>query len=133
MRRYYVRFRDRVDAFEPLEAAKRRLVCERHWHMADYWFGGTLGELRSGACMQVEIIAFPSLIPISSGPRVRDTYAAKETMPRDFEQHGEVGNDVVAGAVHPAKFFLLLDGRLRLSDLGPSAVSNERTVFWAAS
>jgi hypothetical protein len=51
----------------------------------------------------------------------------------DFELFGEVGDGVVPGSVHAAKFFLLLDGQLGLSALGPSVVSSERTTIWAES
>jgi hypothetical protein len=50
-----------------------------------------------------------------------------------LNKFGEVGEGVLAGAVHAAKFFLLLDGQLGLSALGPSVVSSERTTIWAES
>ena len=57
MRRYCVRFLDRVGAVEQPEGEKRHLFREPRWHMHDYWFGEALGELRSGVGMQVAIIA----------------------------------------------------------------------------
>jgi hypothetical protein len=46
-----------------------------------------------------------------------------------LNKFGEVGEGVVAGALHAAKFFLLLDGQLGLSALGPSLVSSETECF----
>lgn len=57
MRRYSVRFLERVGAVERPEGAKRHLFREPDWQMNDYWFGEALGELRSGIGMQVAIIA----------------------------------------------------------------------------
>ena len=47
MRRYCVRFLDRVGAVGQPEGGKRHLFREPRWHMHDYWFGEALGELRS--------------------------------------------------------------------------------------
>jgi hypothetical protein len=60
MRRYCVRFLDRVGATEDhhdATAATRHLFREHHWGMHDYWFGEALGELRAGVGLQVAIIA----------------------------------------------------------------------------
>ncbi|RFZ41384.1 hypothetical protein DAVIS_02653 [Mycobacterium marinum] len=57
MRRYCVRFLERVGAVERPEGAKRHLYRDVRWHMHDYWFGEALGELRAGVGMQVAIIA----------------------------------------------------------------------------
>ena len=57
MRRFCVRFLERVGAVEQPEGAKRHLFREARWSMHDYWFGEALGELRSGVGMQVAIIA----------------------------------------------------------------------------
>jgi hypothetical protein len=57
MRRYCVRFLDRVGAVEQPDGAKRHLFREPNWRMHDYWFGEALGELRAGVGMQVAIIA----------------------------------------------------------------------------
>ncbi len=57
MRRYCVRFLERVGAVERADGAKRHLFREPQWHMHDYFFGEALGELRSGIGMQVAIIA----------------------------------------------------------------------------
>jgi hypothetical protein len=57
MRRYCVRFLERVGAVEPPEGSRRHLFRDPHWRMHDYWFGEALGELRSGVAMQVAIIA----------------------------------------------------------------------------
>ncbi|MBN2447638.1 MAG: hypothetical protein JXO22_12970 [Phycisphaerae bacterium] len=57
MRRYCVRFLERVGAVEQPEGAKRHLFWEPRWGMHDYWFGEALGELRSGVGIQVAIIA----------------------------------------------------------------------------
>lgn len=60
MRRYCVRFLDRVGANEAQsdsEAAGRHLFRDPRWRMHDYWFGEALGELRAGMGMQVAIIA----------------------------------------------------------------------------
>lgn len=57
IRRYCVRFLDRVGATELPEAAGRHLFRESQWRMHDYWFGEALGELRSGVGMQVAIVA----------------------------------------------------------------------------
>lgn len=57
MRRYCVRFLDRVGATETHDGASRRLFHEPHWRMHDYFFGEALGELRAGVGMQVAIIA----------------------------------------------------------------------------
>jgi hypothetical protein len=57
MRRYCVRFLERVGATEPAEGSGRHLFREPRWHMHDYWFGEALGEFRSGVGMQVAVIA----------------------------------------------------------------------------
>jgi len=60
MRRYCVRFLDRVGANEDsrnTKAAHRHLSRENHWSMHDYWFGEALGELRAGVGLQLAIIA----------------------------------------------------------------------------
>ncbi|KRF16113.1 DUF6650 family protein [Nocardioides sp. Soil796] len=57
MRRYCVRFLQRVGAIERPEGAKRHLFRDAQWRMNDYWFGEALGELRSGVGMQVAIVA----------------------------------------------------------------------------
>jgi hypothetical protein len=57
MRRYCVRFLERVGAVERPEGSSRHLFHEPEWRMNDYWFGEALGELRSGVGMQVAIIA----------------------------------------------------------------------------
>lgn len=60
MRRYCVRFLDRVGANEDRahpSAGHRRLFHEPQWHMHDYFFGEALGELRSAVGLQVALIA----------------------------------------------------------------------------
>lgn len=60
MRRYCIRFLDRVGAAEdPLDtnAAGRRLFRDPVWRMHDYWFGEALGELRAGVGMQTAVVA----------------------------------------------------------------------------
>jgi hypothetical protein len=60
MRRYRVRFLDRVGAIEDRHdpaAVDRRLFREPRWQMHDYWFGEALGELRAGVGLQVANIA----------------------------------------------------------------------------
>ncbi len=58
MRRYCVRFLDRVGASETRDApGDRHLFRERQWMMHDYWFGEALGELRSGVTLPIAIIA----------------------------------------------------------------------------
>ncbi|KRF19879.1 hypothetical protein ASH02_22850 [Nocardioides sp. Soil796] len=57
MRRYCVRFLERVGAVERPESATRHLFRDPDWRMNDYWFGEALGELRSGVGLQVAIIA----------------------------------------------------------------------------
>lgn len=57
MRRYCVRFLERVGAVEDPNGAGRHLFRDSRWQMHDYWFGEALGELRSGVGMQVAIVA----------------------------------------------------------------------------
>jgi hypothetical protein len=57
MRRYCVRFLERVGATADPQGAGRHLFREPHWRMHDYWFGQALGELRSGVGMQVAVLA----------------------------------------------------------------------------
>src|SRR6266545_3317731 len=60
MRRYCVRFLDRVGATEAPgddHAAHRHLFREHRWRMHDYWFGEALGELRAGIGLQVALLA----------------------------------------------------------------------------
>lgn len=58
MRRYCVRFLDRVGVTETRDVpSDRHLFRERSWMMHDYWFGEALGELRSGVGLPVAIIA----------------------------------------------------------------------------
>lgn len=73
MRRYCVRFLERVGTIEDPRGAGRHLFREPRWRMHDavpvgdeaevdgvqlrYWFGEALGELRSGVGMQVAIVA----------------------------------------------------------------------------
>jgi hypothetical protein len=60
MRRYCVRFLDRVGATEAVgddEAASLRLFRDQRWQMHDYGFGEALGELRAGVGLQVALIA----------------------------------------------------------------------------
>jgi hypothetical protein len=60
MRRYCVRFLDRVGATEDRHdsaAGDRRLFQEPRWLMNDYRFGEALGELRAGVGLQVANIA----------------------------------------------------------------------------
>lgn len=60
MRRYCVRFLDRVGATQDradAAASGRHLFREPRWRMHDYWFAEALGELRSSVGLQVAIIA----------------------------------------------------------------------------
>jgi hypothetical protein len=60
MRRYCVRFLERVGATEDRQdaaAARRFLFREPRWIMHDYWFGEALGEFRAGVGLQIAIIA----------------------------------------------------------------------------
>lgn len=57
MRRYCVRFLERVGAVEDPRASGRHLFRQPEWRMHDYWFGEALGELRSGVGMQIAIVA----------------------------------------------------------------------------
>ena len=57
MRRYCVRFLERVGATEVPQGVGRHLFQDSHWRMHDYFFGEALGELRSGVGMQIAIIA----------------------------------------------------------------------------
>lgn len=60
MRRYCVRFLDRVGANEDrgdADASGRHLFREPRWRMHAYWSSEALGELRSDVGLQVAIIA----------------------------------------------------------------------------
>lgn len=85
MRRYCVRFLERVGAIEDRydpDAPRRHLFREPRWAMHDYWFGEALGELRAGVGLQVAIIA------ASFGLDVDDALASTLPAPENSASSG---------------------------------------------